>query len=90
MRTRDDLIRNTLFGFFLMLFFFTCQKVSHIHEGKLLDMTYSYDETTIYWPTAKPFQLEKLSWGVSEGGWLSLHVWRTELGVSSARRDGLA
>ncbi len=38
-------------------------------KGKLLDMTYPYDEDTIYWPTAKPFHLEKVSWGISEGGW---------------------
>jgi len=36
---------------------------------KLLDMTYPYDESTIYWPTAKSFKLEKVSWGVTEGGW---------------------
>lgn len=38
-------------------------------NGKLLDMTYPYDENTIYWPTAKSFTLEKLSWEVTEGGW---------------------
>jgi len=38
-------------------------------KGKLLDMTYPYDENTIYWPTAKPFKLNKVSWGMSEGGW---------------------
>jgi kynurenine formamidase len=38
-------------------------------KGKLLDMTYPYDESTIYWPTAKPFKLTKVSWGISEGGW---------------------
>jgi len=38
-------------------------------KGNLLDMTYPYDEDTIYWPTAKPFHLEKVSWGISEGGW---------------------
>ncbi len=38
-------------------------------EGKLLDMTYLYDEDTIYWPTAEPFKLEKVFWGISEGGW---------------------
>jgi kynurenine formamidase len=37
--------------------------------GKLLDMTYLFDEKTIYWPTADPFKLEKLGWAVSEGGW---------------------
>jgi len=38
-------------------------------KAKLLDMTYAYDENTIYWPTAKPFELKKVFWGVSEGGW---------------------
>jgi kynurenine formamidase len=38
-------------------------------QDKLLDMTYPYDEDTIYWPTAKSFHLEKVSWGISEGGW---------------------
>ena len=38
-------------------------------KEKLLDMTYPYDESTIYWPTAKPFKLTKVSWGISEGGW---------------------
>jgi kynurenine formamidase len=38
-------------------------------KGKLLDMTYPYDENTIYWPTAKSFELKKVFWGISEGGW---------------------
>jgi kynurenine formamidase len=37
--------------------------------NKLLDMTYTFDNSTIYWPTAEPFKLEKLNWGISEGGW---------------------
>lgn len=37
--------------------------------GKLLDMTFAFDANTIYWPTAEPFTLEKLDWGVLEGGW---------------------
>lgn len=39
------------------------------NEKKLLDMTYAYDAETIYWPTAKPFELKKLSWGINENGW---------------------
>ena len=35
----------------------------------LLDMTYPLDEAAIFWPTAKPFSLTKVAWGVSEGGW---------------------
>lgn len=38
-------------------------------SGKWLDMTYAYDETTIYWPTAKPFSLTRLNWGITEGGY---------------------
>lgn len=37
--------------------------------GKLLDMTYPYDENTIYWPTAEPFRIEKVEWRVIPGGW---------------------
>jgi len=37
--------------------------------SKLLDMTYTFDNNTIYWPTAEPFKLEKLNWGTLEGGW---------------------
>ncbi|WP_198002410.1 cyclase family protein [Chlorobium ferrooxidans] len=36
---------------------------------KLLDMTYPFDENTIYWPTAEPFSLTKLEWKVTPGGW---------------------
>lgn len=38
-------------------------------EKKILDMTYPFDQHTIYWPTARSFQLKKVSWGISEGGW---------------------
>ncbi len=27
-----------------------------IDESKVIDLTYTFDEHTIYWPTAKPFQ----------------------------------
>ena len=36
---------------------------SAIDEAKVIDLTYSFDETTIYWPTAKPFLWEKEAWG---------------------------
>ncbi|HXG21865.1 MAG TPA: cyclase family protein [Methylomirabilota bacterium] len=32
-----------------------------IDETKLVDLTYPFDEHTIYWPTSKPFQLEVVS-----------------------------
>jgi kynurenine formamidase len=38
-----------------------------IDESKVVDLTYNFDETTIYWPTATPFVWEKESWGVTKG-----------------------
>jgi kynurenine formamidase len=42
---------------------------SQVNNRRLLDMTYPYDENTIYWPTAKPYHMEKVSWQIAEGGW---------------------
>lgn len=38
-------------------------------KSRILDMTYPYDETTIYWPTAKPFKLTKVAWGLTPDGY---------------------
>lgn len=38
-------------------------------ESKIVDLTYSFDENTIYWPTAKPFTWEKETWGRSAAGY---------------------
>lgn len=55
----------------IILFFNVSAQPTDTSPGtsKLLDMTYTFDENTIYWPTAEPFTLKKLDWGVSEGGW---------------------
>jgi len=53
-------LSGIIFGAFLAAYDF---------KEKLLDMTYPYDENTIYWPTAKSFELKKVSWGMTEGGW---------------------
>jgi len=50
---------------------------------KLLDMTYVFDENTIYWPTAEPFKLEKLNWGILKGGW-----WYASNNYSAAEHGG--
>jgi kynurenine formamidase len=34
-----------------------------------IDMSYAYDENTIFWPTAQPFELEVVSAGMTEGGY---------------------
>jgi kynurenine formamidase len=35
----------------------------------VLDLTYPFDEHTIYWPTAEPFKLERVARGTNEAGW---------------------
>lgn len=60
-------------GFLGLLFLvgYSCTFISCRQElkGEILDMTYPFDENTIYWPTAKPFGLTKLNWGTNEAGW---------------------
>jgi kynurenine formamidase len=40
-----------------------------LDRNKLVDLTYAYDDQTIYWPTAKPFQWEKEQWGKTAAGY---------------------
>lgn len=39
-----------------------------IDESKVIDLTYPFDEHTVYWPTAKPFHLEVVAAGKTEAG----------------------
>ena len=52
-------------------------------ESKVLDMTYPFDESTIYWPTAKPFTLEKVAAGMTKGGY-----WYAANNMSLAEHGG--
>ena len=36
--------------------------------SKVIDLTYPFDDQTIYWPNAKPFQWKKSSWGINASG----------------------
>jgi kynurenine formamidase len=56
---------------------------SPINETKVVDLTYSFDESTIYWPTAKPFQWEKEAWGKSAGGY-----WYTAARYAASEHGG--
>jgi kynurenine formamidase len=38
-------------------------------SGKLVDLTYPFNERTIYWPTAKTFRLEQVAHGETAGGY---------------------
>jgi kynurenine formamidase len=54
-----------------------------IDEDKLVDLTHAFDEKTIYWPTAKPFQWHKDAWGTSPGGY-----WYTSASFSASEHLG--
>ena len=40
-----------------------------IDESKLVDLTHTFDEESIYWPTAKPFHWQKDAWGRTSSGY---------------------
>ncbi len=51
------------------LFGLSCQKqAAQFPAGKLIDLSYAFDENTVYWPTSKEFQLEKVFAGITEQG----------------------
>ena len=57
-------------GFALLLFVSAAgMSFAQIDERKLIDLTHAFDEQTVNWPTAKPFQWQKDAWGKSEGGY---------------------
>jgi kynurenine formamidase len=37
--------------------------------GEVVDLSHAYDTTTIFWPTAEPFRLDKVADGVTPGGY---------------------
>src|SRR5262245_7030693 len=37
--------------------------------GEIVDLSHTYDSSTIFWPTADPFRLEKVADGVTPGGY---------------------
>lgn len=43
--------------------------LAELDERTLIDLTYPFDEHTIYWPHNKPFAWEQTSWGSSPGGY---------------------
>lgn len=50
---------------------------------KVIDLTYSFNENTIYWPTAKSFAHEKVTWGVTKAGF-----WYTSANIAGSEHGG--
>jgi len=53
----------------LMVTIMACPGYAAGKTGRLLDMTYVYDENTIYWPNATPFKLTPEFHGMTEKGY---------------------
>jgi kynurenine formamidase len=51
--------------------------------ARLVDLTHPFDAHTIYWPTAKPFTLEPVAHGMTEGGY-----WYAANNFSAAEHGG--
>ena len=68
MKVMNLFSRAVLLCLAMLMVVSACQK-TYEFKGKLLDMTYPYDENTIYWPNANPFQLTKGDWGITEAGY---------------------
>ncbi len=53
----------------LLVFWFACApQPAPFPNGRLVDLTHAFSEETLYWPTAKPFALEKVADGVTPAG----------------------
>ena len=48
------------------------------HPQRMIDLSYSFGDDTIYWPQNKPFSWEKTAWGQTAGGyWYSSAIFST-------------
>lgn len=43
--------------------------LADLPSSRLVDLTHAFDHETVVWPTGRPFELDTLSVGVTEGGW---------------------
>jgi len=50
---------------------------------KVIDLTYSFNEATIYWPTAKPFQHEMVAVGMTRAGY-----WYSSANIAASEHGG--
>ena len=55
----------------VLLLFAACRPsvASRLSDGRWVDLTYPFDSTTIYWPTAQPFRLTVVSAQRTPGGY---------------------
>jgi kynurenine formamidase len=44
-------------------------QVAWFPQGTLVDLSHAYDASTIFWPTAEPFRLDRVAEGMTPGGY---------------------
>jgi kynurenine formamidase len=60
-----------IFSFILFIALFFLNSASNylgLEQGSILDMTYVFNQDSIYWPTGQSFKSTKVSWGYNEKG----------------------
>jgi kynurenine formamidase len=60
-----------------------CGHRSQTAMETVIDLTYGFDDQTIYWPTNKPFRWERKDWGTSTGGY-----WYASADFSASEHGG--
>jgi kynurenine formamidase len=72
-----------LLCFILILVAATLSAADLLNGKKIIDLTYAFNEKTIYWPTAAGFKHEKVAWGKSSAGY-----WYTSANYSASEHGG--
>ena len=60
---------KTITCFLIVFSLSACTSRPDALSGKIIDLRYAYDSTTVYWPTEKGFVFEKGQEGFTPGGW---------------------
>ncbi|MGI9106476.1 MAG: hypothetical protein ACR2G4_09525, partial [Pyrinomonadaceae bacterium] len=55
----------------LLLLLLSCRPAPppEFPAGRIVDLSYAYDEQTVFWPTAEGFKLDKVAEGMTPDGY---------------------
>ena len=70
MRARSSMV--VVFAVLALVGCQTSRDYADVFEGRTgrwVDLTYSFSDETIYWPTGEPFTLERVAYGTTEAGY---------------------
>src|SRR5574341_1622811 len=69
--------------FFVFTIVASLASAGDLSGKKIIDLTYSFNEKTIYWPTAKSFEHESVAWGMTKAGY-----WYTSANICASEHGG--